>query len=283
MKISLFILFLILALLSSCTKAFIQVFDTEATQNLGDENGFIYETDTVKITYAFWAEKGLMSFTIYKELNKPIYIDWKKSAFINNDLKMDYWIDEVLTNITGQYRSYYYAFPLASSSVSIGANKGVQSASANTIKPEKITFIPPKSKYNRKQFYLYPVNYYKFDDTASPLEVNRNDKPTKTTKIFAIGFSYDTTPLKFRNYLAIQFSENSEQVFFIDNEFYLKFVCEMDKRHFNGKCTGYDKDGCKIYERPYRKGTSFYISLPTGYSTLHKNISKYYGFKNDWE
>ena len=38
----------------------------------------------------------------------PLYIDWKKSSFIDNSNKRNYWIDEEKTDAKVYYGSYYY-------------------------------------------------------------------------------------------------------------------------------------------------------------------------------
>lgn len=78
MKKTILLITLALALFSSCSKQFIQVFDTSTTNTKLTDGFWVYETDSIKLTYSFWADKGVMSFSVYNKLNKPIYIDWKK-------------------------------------------------------------------------------------------------------------------------------------------------------------------------------------------------------------
>ena len=63
--------------MTSC-KSSVQVYETKST-NTSVENGLsVYENDSLKITYSFWAENGLITFAIYNKLNVPLYVDWKK-------------------------------------------------------------------------------------------------------------------------------------------------------------------------------------------------------------
>lgn len=245
---------LLFCLLTSCSKSFIQVFDTASTNTQLKGDYFIYETDTVKITYAFWASKGVMSIGVFNKLDKPLYIDWKNSSFIYNDSKFNYWIEETKTNTDSYYGGYFYKGPLIKPGLTI--NEGLQSSTSISVKPERITFIPPKSNYYRSQFYLLPIGYYKINLNAKKTTVPRNDNPKKKTNIYSEEFSLENTPLKFRNYLAFTFTENSPQFFFIDNNFYLNAVREMDYRHYLGK-----DNGNYNYEKPFKKMTSFYITI----------------------
>lgn len=252
-------IFILSVSLSSCSKTFIQVFDTSALNSQLRGDFFVYETDTLRITYSFWASKGIMSFAVYNKLEKPIYIDWKNSAFIYNDNKLNYWIEETQTNTSSYYGGYFYNGPLVKPGVTV--NEGIQKTSSSTIKPEKITFIPPKSNYFRSQFYLLPVNYFKLNLKSKATITRRNDKPKKKTTIYSEDFSLDNTPLRFRNFLSIAFAENSQQFFFVENGFYLTSVKEMDYRHYRGKLLGNDDNGNFLYERPFSKQTSFYIKI----------------------
>lgn len=205
-----------------------------------------------------------MSFSVYNKLEKPIYIDWKSSSFIYNKNKLNYWIDEQRASITGYYRGYFYNGPLIKPGFAI--NDGVQMATSTMVKPERVTFIPPKSFYYRSQFYLLPVANLKVDVKAAVRStVPRNDYPRKQTNVYEQNFNPTTSPLTFRNYLAYSLSENVTNPQYVDNEFYLSSVKEMDYRHFLGKAVE-SHNGKSTFARPFKKKTSFYVHIPAGYS-----------------
>ena len=53
-----------------------------------------------------------MTFTIFNKLDIPIYIDWKKSSYIDNSVKLNYWVDEEMKKTLESYDNYYYSGPL---------------------------------------------------------------------------------------------------------------------------------------------------------------------------
>ena len=73
--------------------SYIQVFETTSVNVPIQDGRFVYEDDSVKVVYTFWKKKGLMAFDVFNKLDVPVYIDWKKSSFVYNDYKMDYWVD----------------------------------------------------------------------------------------------------------------------------------------------------------------------------------------------
>jgi len=254
------ILFIIVAfsLLTGCSKSLIQIFDTATTNTKLSDGCYVFENDTVKITYSFWESQGVMSFSIFNKLNKPLYIDWKNCSYIANGLKFNYWMDETQTNQANYYGAYYYKGPLLQPGITV--TEGVQIGSSSTVKPERITFIPPKSYSIRSQFYLLPVKWFKMSSNSRMTIEPRNDKQSRKTKVYTETFDPKNTPLRFRNFIAISLSETSQDFDFIDNEFYLTSVKEMDYRHYRGKCLGKDKHFNNRYGEPiYKKNTSFYI------------------------
>jgi hypothetical protein len=248
------------------------VLDTATTNTRSDGGYYSFETDTLKIIYSFWANNGVLSFTIFNKLDKPLYVDWKNSSFIRNGKALYYWLDESQTNMISQNSGFIYKGPLLSPGYSI--NYGNQNTSAHTVKPERITFIPPHSYCYKSEFYLWPNSIFKFNNNVKEEIVKRNDKPNKKTKVYHEEYSLVNSPLTFRNFLAFSFSENSNSYFFADNEFYLTTVNEMDFRHYKGKFLGYDKKNNHIYAASrFEKETSFYIKILRKNST--EVINKY--------
>lgn len=250
-------LVVIFLLITGCAKTYIQVLDTSGMNTKLKEGYYVFENDTVKITYAFWENKGVMSFSIFNKTDKPLYIDWKNSSFIHNDNKRDYWIDETHTDLVGYYKGVYYNGPKIEPGYAVSA--GAQISASSAVKAERITFIPPKSKFSKSSFLLLPVCYYESDNFTGTDEP-RNDNPKKVTKVITEKFTYDSSPLRFRNYLAFSFVENSQPQFYVDNEFYLSSVTEMDIRHYRGAYLGSD-NGVFIYEKPFKKPTAFFINI----------------------
>lgn len=254
----LFIYLLVFTVLVSGCKSYIQVFETKTINTVKEGEFYVYETDTLKITYAFWTKKGILSFSVYNKLDKPIYIDWKKSSYIDNSNKFNYWVDEEIIKSVSYYGSYFYDGPLLKPGFSI--NEGIGAVAASKVKVERITFIPPKSNYYRSQFYLLPLSYYEFDLKSDFTDTNRNDKPKKTTRVYYNEFSKQNSPLDFRNFLAFSMTEDFEDEFYVDNEFYLSKMLEMDYRHF--KYREKEENGNYVYIRPFKKQTSFYLYVP---------------------
>ena len=266
-----FIFVTLLVFFYSCSP-YIQIFETQSSNTKLVNDLFVFENDTLRISYGFWTEKGVMSFAIYNKLDVPIYIDWKNSSFILNDNKYDYWIDETQTNINSYYGGYFYTGKPLKPGVTI--NKSVSESVSQTIKPEKITFIPPKSNYYRSQFYLLPLKSYNFNvdclcnkvNWKYPANYTAYDNDRKANVCFYF-YSETNSPLRFRNYLAISMNENSKSFIFIDNGFYVSSITET---RLNQVIDGYESDGrTERFSSEYKMPTSFYIKISSQNSYVY--------------
>lgn len=264
------LLITVLGLILFGCKSYVQVFKTDSSIETDTDGFYVYENDSLKITYSFWKAKGLMTFSIYNKLEKPLYIDWKKSSYIDNSVKLNYWVDEEKTKGLSAYGSYYYDGPLLKPRFAISSTSGISMSS--TVKVERITFIPPSSNYYRSQFFILPINFFKLDTKTEFEEVPRNDKPKKKeTKVYKTTYAKENSPLVFRNFLTFSLSEDFETEFYVDNEFYIQQILEMDERHFKqyrydeakkGKFYIKDENGNFKLFSDFKNPSSFFIKIP---------------------
>jgi hypothetical protein len=263
------IILITISLLLTACKSYVQVCNTNSSIKTNEDGFFIYENDSLKITYSFWKAKGLMSFSIYNKMSIPLYIDWKKSSYVDNSVKLNYWIDEEKSTAISSYGSYFYGGPLLTPGNSFSTSSSVSNSSK--VKAERITFIPPASYYYRSQFYILPKNYFKLNTKSDCKEVIRNDNYNKTTKIYTAVFTKDNSPLIFRNFLTFSTTENFETEFYVDNEFYIVEIIEMNSAHFEqyrydetkkGKWYIRDENGEPIRFSEYKRPSSFYLEIP---------------------
>jgi len=256
--------------LTSCS-TFVHVIETKSNNVRFDGTHYSFENDSVKISYNFWANKGIVSFSVFNKLEKPLYIDWKKSSFIVNTTKFDYWIDEEISKSVEFYGSYFYrGTPLRPGQFNFSETVGVSTTS--TIRIERITFVPPRTNYDRAQFFIFPNNYNtRLNVNSKSIEVSRNDKPKKKTTIYIANFFSENSPLFFRNFLTFSFSESFNEEFYVDNSFHISEIKEVDKRHFQqyvydptrtGKFFLRDEFGNPIISSPFAAPNSFFMYLP---------------------
>jgi hypothetical protein len=176
----------------SCTPAKIATISSESVPI--KKSVFVFENDTVKITYSFWADNGIMKFDIYNKMNEPVYFDWKNSAFIPNDQMVSYWQD--VTNTVGSSSSYSSWLYGGVSSASRGQSKSVHQ--------ERIGVIPPHSLITKSEFKLVKT----YAEMPKPGDFNK-----------------ESSFLNFRNYLMFSTNEKFEgKAIIVDNQFYVSNI-----------------------------------------------------------
>ena len=128
------IIMAVFAICSSCSKTY--YFHTAADNVMStDTTQYVFENDTLKITYDFWDNCGRMKFVVYNKLSIPVFIDWKNSALIINDNKFLYWSDvERKTGTSTKTSSYGIAYG---------------SESSLSVRDERVTSIPPHTKITK--------------------------------------------------------------------------------------------------------------------------------------
>jgi hypothetical protein len=251
---------LLLVLFSSCSVTYVELYKTKSNLVNIDNKEYIFDNDTVRIRYSFWKERGIMYFNIYNKLNVPIYIDWKKSSFITNSNKINYWNDIIETKSRSSLsfdREYIYTGALFNPYSNLYNISGtqVQVTSSKTVRPERITFLPPNSSIEKSPVLLTTSGSLNKGD-FTPKKDYRNDDFEKKTTIYKKEYNINNTPINFRNYITISTNENFTTEATIDNQFYIGEVYIMEKLHFqsavqdiNGKyeTTYYFKNGVDFF------------------------------------
>lgn len=264
----------VMLLLASCSQ-FVQLVETESVGKDAVTKNGVCENEDIKVTYDMWSEDGITYFSIYNKADKPMYIDWKRSVFIYNDWKNDYWVEKSTTE------SYV---------VPSGTGKNITyERKQSTVVAERYTFIPPHTYVSVPMTYVIlnnglQVNTETSESGKSKITITqslKNDKTATKTKIasttgkgqvkaYEKTFTKETSTNRFRNFLTYAFKENFSDEKFIENEFYVNKITEMNTKNFNGKYKnakvtvkvgGKAKGKVRVYDSPYRNGTSFYNTI----------------------
>lgn len=228
------------------------------SDQIKNDSLYYFENDTIKIVYSFWKEKGILGYEVYNKLNVPLYIDWKKSSFIVNNVKMNYWADETISSSTIVHSGY------SSSSVSsyyslLGISGGAVVSTEKSVKPERITFLAPHSGIVRANFILWagvPPTL------SSAAKAGLLQKPGYGKVVIKyIDYSRNASPVTFRNFLTYATSENFTTEIYLDNEFYISRISQMKYSDFTGK-EYYDKPSKReFHEQPFSSPKMFFMTV----------------------
>ena len=200
--------------------SYIQYYKVESTNCTKTDSNFVYENDSVKITYTLWANGGAMSFVIFNKMGKPLYVDWERSSMIVNAVN-----------------HFYFSDSLAEMSYSHTA----------------VGFLPPKTQLQRSMSRIVTKNIAAWSSFETQTQT-RNDTKNTQTKIYVRKFTADNSPVVFRNFLTLSDRKDFQNTFSVDNKFYISEVQAMDVRNFMRQT------GENAWEFFYWRGTDFYLN-----------------------
>ena len=206
---------LLIPLLSGCYTYHHVVVQSDATINGYQEHTI--KNDSIELNYSFTGAGGPVNIMVYNHSEKPIYVDWKKSAMIIDGEKYNYWSEDITID--------------ASSSARIEENS-MFSTSISTegvaYKDERISFIPPHSyiKSTRTDLDGFLKHF--------PLE-NQTAKKVKDGTDYITWYQFDeeTTPVKFRSFLTFTNQENATDETYLETRFWVKEVARTYKKDLN--------------------------------------------------
>jgi hypothetical protein len=237
MKGECYIILLLIGTLQSCKSVFLY----ETKNNFSNENSVVFDNDTVIVAYDFWEENGLVKFMVYNKLNIPIYIDWKKSSYIVNQEKFDYWSDMTTVNSVGVENRYFYSgnpqvlnYGFLTHTITTSTNVSVSKSIIS--KQERTTFIPPKSYIVKTRFVFLPCQI-KGLELNSTEDLTLQFSPLGKNKIVEIKiaeFDKNNTPIIFRNFFTFSLTEDFKKENHINHEFWLSKVKKLPLDEFEG-------------------------------------------------
>lgn len=253
-------------ILVGCTPPkYLHILEVRSTDVPLQQGFFSHGNDTIHIYYDFWGDGGPMEIAVQNKLDKPLYIDWKKSSVVTFGEKTDLWHDgETRTQSSvsgGVERSTVVIgkkFVLG-----FGSSSETLFSKASVVRPERITFIPPKSIIRRSTHEVLPLPTYKVntsqlvrkDTTVSQYDPVARLEKLKVVPLLSYEFPEGTSPIDIRFYLTYSTSESFQIEHAIDNKFFVNRVSEMEV----------DKN-TKLVDR--RIPSPFYLIVDRAYSFL---------------
>ncbi|MBX2895409.1 MAG: hypothetical protein KF763_08195 [Cyclobacteriaceae bacterium] len=205
--------------------------------NKGKSQQFVFETETMRIEYAFIGMNCPVQIKIVNKSISPLYVDWGKSALILDDRAFPYWKNEAVINAA--IDGYEIAW---SNLVSTSGGELIGSIYRN----EKISFIPPNSSIVVEPF---SVRHSLFSLPAATKQ--QKTKHTTGVRIAKHVFPKEATPLQFRSYITYAFSEDFHEPKTIDNQFWVSEIIQTF---------------VSPQELPSKSADQFYVSEFTGFA-----------------
>lgn len=197
---------------------------------------FIWETDTLSLMYSYNGYGGPLWLSITNKTDKPMYVNWKKSAIIN-------W---------GYARSLYQ--PNVQMTGSFDATRVYRSTSGTLAGsfslPEGMDFIPPHSNISKNlDLFVFREAVNKSQLTGTPRTI-REAKTVPPTIYQLYNFDQSSSPVQFKSYLTFVLDSDNAKEFAVSHAFYAREIMLANKSPL--AFSVYKKEGDMLY-MPQRK------------------------------
>lgn len=181
-----------------------------SNSELTDQSEFKLENDSVRIVYSFSGLNGPIHMEIFNKLNKPFYVDWRKSALIRNGESTTLWKDESRVSAT---TTEYKVFP------EDDQINSVSKTNSTVVRKDNITYIPPQSKMAINSFILRSKLFNFPEEVGEKVVFHTHGGKRKAVKYT---FSKEDSPLNFRIFLSFSMDQNVNSSFHTDNTFWVQ-------------------------------------------------------------
>ena len=179
------------------------------------DHEFTFENDSLVIRYNFSGNNCPVNVYVENKLNTPLYVDWKRSAIIENKQSIPYWQDESFFegNAQGAILKTDYVFSSTSTDIT-----------GNIHRNESVTFLPPGSFQQTNMILLQEKSISTADPKKDYSETVRT--PTGLSKAYFYDFEKENSPKKFRSFLTLAVDPSFQNTFTVDHEFWVSEITE---------------------------------------------------------
>lgn len=203
-------------LLSACSTY--QYMTVDSTQLKRDDHSqLIFENDTLRLTWRLEGKGGATTLNIYNKTDQPLYVNWKKSAYIRNEQATTLFDN----NLTIQGNSAAIAYRTGRTTLSEGRY------AASVSLPEGMDFIPPASSFSRQLPNLQRTGLLEtYLSDSLPEKKSIAPDGLNHSRYRQAYFSEDQSPVRFKSYLTFSIGNNNPQEFAETCSFYIGEICQ---------------------------------------------------------
>ena len=215
MKISILLVIVATLFTTGCTYQYATV---SSTMNQSDQSGFVTENDSVQISYKFTGRNCPIQISVYNKSDKPLYIDWKKSAVIVDMKSYTYWRDEAVFNAESKSSQVKWSDVFSTTTTTT-------TTSGTITKPESLVFIPPHAGIEVSMVSI-KQDPFRFSPDETPEKVDLKKTSSVTYSGTIRYFDEQHTPFRYRSYLTLSYDDTFKNSFAAENEFWVSEIVQ---------------------------------------------------------
>lgn len=228
-----------LAILTSCSQSFYQVYKVKTDNQLEtSSNALIYEDDNCIVTYNLWAENGNIGFRFFNKTDENILLNLEKSFFILGDNAEPYYqgrtfsyssaVSKSASNTvakSGSVSGFNYFGLFQTNAMAATSSLGATASSGGSVsyKEPKVVIVPPNSSTL--------VSEFEINDAL--VRDCKLFKYPKAKQINTVSFNEAESPVKFANRITYSLEGATEEIVFA-NHFYISEVTNLPAKDVFG-------------------------------------------------
>jgi hypothetical protein len=204
-------------LFSSCTTyQYMRVSGKNITAN--DNREFVMENDSVRVIYNFHGQNAPIHVEVLNKMDKPIYVDWSRSALIINDKAISYVPSSV--PISGSVTTTTSSLPRPGGGFRQTTSYGDFSGSVGV--PREMDFIPPGSYKNKTPLGVTNVFYPEARKNAKRRLIA--DGEGHAASVMTREYADTSSPFQFSSYLTLFMEGSTDQPIALQHSFYVSEI-----------------------------------------------------------
>jgi hypothetical protein len=206
-----------------------------------DRREFVMENDSIRLKYNFSGMDAPINVEVQNKLDKPLYIDWSRSALIINDKAISYVPSSaVISGSVNTTTSSYRSAGSWRSSVTDGSFQG------SVAVPREMDFIPPGSYKSKTPLGVTNVFYPAAREGGKRKQVGLLSSYSGTAIIK--DYSDTSSPFRFTSYLTLYTEGAMDNPIIFQHSFYVSEIWTTSLAPSNFRFIN-DKEGDRFYVR----------------------------------
>jgi hypothetical protein len=207
-----------------------------------DRREFIMENDSIRVKYNFSGADAPINVEVQNKLDKPVYIDWNRSALIINDKAISYVPSSV--HISGSVNATTTSWFRANAGYPSSTTDGHFSGSVGV--PRDLDFIPPGSYKSKTPLGVTNVFYPEAREKAKRIPVTLNTGYSGTAMVKE--YADSSSPFRFSSYLTLYVEGAPDKPVVFEHEFFVSEIWTTTLAPHNFRFIN-DKHGDRFYVR----------------------------------
>lgn len=211
-----YFLLLIVSLLFTSCKSYIQIYDVDSTSAKTSNEQFVFENEDCKLTYNFWEEWGNASMVFTNKTDKNLFVSLSQSSYIFNTYSSSFYqgVDQHIA-----VPKYGYRDVIKRKLDNYGAILSIPKFAYITLRDIPVVCVAPKSSKVIGDLNIVKRSYSFCD--------KKKDKPKRR---YSESYTENDSPITFGYNMVYSTKEDCSEIKSLESSFYVSRIENVTKK-----------------------------------------------------